>query len=580
MDDLFTDESFSEYREKKQRTEKISEAKMEEYKKIVSFSTEMTAYIKEMNHVASTLKSIDSMEQFFEKSLLVSIDDGWGYSEFLQVIRKELMAYYEEITLEPKIKEENYPSDKGIGVWEKKIEDVTMLTERLERFNGFAILSYDMRNWMNEFSNPTFLQYIRKIGDKAKNILIVFRIPSLDGKVVKKIEDDLSNVISMRTIAVTPASIENMVEYMKVKLEEASFSVSPDCNELLEQWIYQERFDEHFYGYKTLDKMVNEVIYQKVLHSKGATDNKEDITNLKPEDIQMMLVNPIEVQDPYKLLEELVGLAQLKTKVKELVVQLKFQKELVNQGKEIERPSLHMMFTGNPGTGKTTVARIIGQIFKQEGLLRKGHFIEIMGGNFVTGNISTTLQKVRSACREAYGSVLFIDEAYSMSVSHSSGNVTDEILPILVTEMENHREDLCVIFAGYKEEMDKFLKENSGLRSRIPHVLEFPNYSKEELMEIFFHMLKGNFEYEDALKETLKEYMESIPEAAMEEREFSNARFVRNLYERLWGKAAYRASESKNAEVILSKEDLAKVIEEEEFHALLAKKKRRIGYIN
>lgn len=580
MDDLFTDESFSEYRERKQRAEKISETKMEEYKKIVSFSTEMTAYIKEMNHVASTLKSIDSMEQFFEKSLLVSIDDGWGYSEFLQVIRKELLAYYGGITIEANIKEENYPSGKGIDVWEKKIADVTVLTERLERSEGFAILSFDMRNWMNEFSNPSFLKYIREIGDKAKNILIVFRISSLDDKVVKKIEDDLSNVISVRTIEVTPASIENMVEYMKAKLEEARFTVSSDCNELLEQWIYQERFDEHFYGYKTLDKMVSEVIYQKVLHSKGITKSKEEITNLKPEDIRRMLVDSMEVQDPYELLEELVGLAQLKTKVKELVVQLKFQKELVNQGKEIERPSLHMMFTGNPGTGKTTVARIIGQIFKQEGLLRKGHFIEIMGGSFVTGNISTTLQKVRSACREAYGSVLFIDEAYSMSVSHSSGNVTDEILPILVTEMENHRDDLCVIFAGYKEEMDKFLKENSGLRSRIPHVLEFPNYNKEELMEIFFHMLKGNFEYEDDLKETLQEYMESISEIAMEEREFSNARFVRNLYERLWGKAAYRASESENAEVVLLKEDLAKVIEEEEFHALLAKKKRRIGYIS
>jgi SpoVK/Ycf46/Vps4 family AAA+-type ATPase len=238
-----------------------------------------------------------------------------------------------------------------------------------------------------------------------------------------------------------------------------------------------------------------------------------------------------------------------------------------------------MMFLGNPGTGKTTVARIIGRIFRQEGLLRKGHFIETTGNGLVIGNIQATMEHVRNLCRDSYGSILFIDEAYGMNIGHSSGNVADEILPTLVAEMENHRDDMCVILAGYKEEMEEFVKENSGLKSRIPHVLEFPNYTREELIEIFFKMIDGKFEYERELKDTVCEYFLNIPDENLNDREFSNARFVRNLYERLWGKAAYRISQSQDKRLLLKKEDMVCITEEEDFHTMVKEKnKKQIGF--
>ena len=123
--------------------------------------------------------------------------------------------------------------------------------------------------------------------------------------------------------------------------------------------------------------------------------------------------------------------------------------------------------------------------------------------------------------------------------------------------------------AGYHDEMEAFLELNSGLKSRMPHVLEFPNYTRDELLEIFEHMVKGKFEYEEELKETLEEYIFNISDRALSTREFSNGRFVRNLYERLWGKAAYRMSFSDDKEMILKKEDLDKVLEEDEFRSMV-----------
>ena len=147
--------------------------------------------------------------------------------------------------------------------------------------------------------------------------------------------------------------------------------------------------------------------------------------------------------------------------------------------------------------------------------------------------------------------------------------------------MENHRDDFCVVMAGYKDEMEAMLTGNAGLRSRIPYEVEFPNYTREDLEEIFFRMLEGNFECEEGFRDAAHEFFSSVPDEALQSKTFSNARFVRNLYERTWGKAAYRHSlGGDGATVRILKSDLAGATADKEFDALLKKKEERrvIGF--
>lgn len=568
-----------EKREKEKREEEMKKTPPKEFEFPVSFSPEMKAYIEELRHVMKSLDSIGSIGQFFSKKLLISIDDGWGYSAFLRAIRTELERYYDNKGTEMKIEEIALATDIGVDAWKGQPGKIKEISADRVKDNRFSIASYDMREWVGELSKPELLNEIRRMGQYAKNILVVFRLPYMDMKTVKNIEETLSNVVSLRSIVIPPVTSEKMVVYLKDKLKEAGFVAKKDCDEILEQWICQEKNEGNFFGYKTLDKMAGELIYHKALHSDVTEMSEKDIKLIRVEDVKPMVGNMLEDEDAYELLNDLIGIARVKTRVREIVAQIKLQTTLESQGKKIEKPSMHMLFLGNPGTGKTTVARIVGQIFKQEGILKKGFFYEKTGNDFVARYVGTAAQAIRTACRDAYGSVLFIDEAYGMNVATSKGTVADETVPVLVAEMENHRGDLCVILAGYKDEMTEFLKVNSGLESRIPHVIEFPNYTKDELLQIFLLMMGNSFTYEDALLEAVTEYIQNIPKEQYEAKEFSNARFVRNLFEHLWGKAAYRMTLSGEKDVILKKEDWVNVMAEENLKNMVEEKpKRTIGF--
>lgn len=568
-----------EKREREKRQEELAKLPPDQFDFPVAFSPEMRTYIEELRHVMKNLDSVGSIGQIFSKKLLISIDDGWGYSAFLRAIRAELVRYYDDNGTEMKIEEVTLPLNNGIDVLKSQADKVKDVSEDRVKYNRFSILSYDMREWVDEFSKSDVLNEIRRIGQYAKNILVVFRIPYMDMKRVKDIEQNMSNVVSLRSIVIPPVTSENMVVYLKDKLKEARFLADTDCDDILEQWICQEKNEGNFFGYKTLDKMAGELIYHKALCSDLNETSENDIKQIHVADVKPMVSNVLEDEDAYELLNELIGITQVKARVREIVAQIKLQKTLESQGKKIEKPSMHMLFLGNPGTGKTTVARIVGQIFRQEGILKKGFFYEKAGNDFVARYVGTAAQAIRTACRDAYGSVLFIDEAYGMNVTTMKGTVADETIPVLVAEMENHRGDLCVILAGYQEEMAEFLKINSGLASRIPHVIEFPNYTKDELLQIFLQMLDKSFTYEDELLEAVTEYIQNIPKEQYDTKEFSNARFIRNLFEHLWGKAAYRMSLSGEKDVILKKEDWVNVLVEENFNNMVEEKpKRTIGF--
>ena len=235
------------------------------------------------------------------------------------------------------------------------------------------------------------------------------------------------------------------------------------------------------------------------------------------------------IEEVFAELNELVGLKKVKNVLNDLVNLMELRTKTENQLK-INNTNLHMVFLGKPGTGKTTVARIVAQILYNLKYIKQNKLIEVSSKDLVAEYVGQTAPKTMNVIEKAKGGVLFIDEAYSLASGNGQGNsYNEEAIATLIQAMENHRDDLVVIFAGYTKEMQNFLNANSGIVSRIGYTLEFEDYTEQELLQIFKNMIqKSGFEItEEASKKVLK-----VIKEYKNTKNFGNARFVRNLYEK------------------------------------------------
>lgn len=229
----------------------------------------------------------------------------------------------------------------------------------------------------------------------------------------------------------------------------------------------------------------------------------------------------------YKELTSMIGLTEVKSVIEKALNFYKIQRIYKERGISQTRPAMHMVFTGNPGTAKTTVARLFSRIMKENELLSRGHLVEVGRGDLVGQFVGWTAKTVEEKFRQADGGVLFIDEAYSL-VDDRDGCFGDEAINTIVQQMENRRDSMIVIFAGYPDKMESFLDKNPGLRSRVAFNVDFPDYSVDELCDIAKHVgkSKGLKLSEDALSK-----LSEVFEAAKLSSDFGNGRYVRNIIE-------------------------------------------------
>jgi len=226
---------------------------------------------------------------------------------------------------------------------------------------------------------------------------------------------------------------------------------------------------------------------------------------------------------------ELIGLAPVKQRIHDIAALLVIDKLRLNLGLVAQSPPLHMSFTGNPGTGKTTVAMRMAQILHRLGYVRKGHLVAVTRDDLVGQYIGHTAPKTREVLKRAMGGVLFIDEAYYLYRPDNERDYGQESIEILLQVMENQRDDLVVILAGYRDRMDTFFQSNPGLNSRIAHHLDFPDYSRDELLAIADRILATqNYRFGAAAREAFADYLT----LRMGQPHFANARSVRNALDR------------------------------------------------
>jgi probable Rubsico expression protein CbbX len=226
---------------------------------------------------------------------------------------------------------------------------------------------------------------------------------------------------------------------------------------------------------------------------------------------------------------DLVGLKPVKTRIRDIAALLVIDRLRMNLGLAAQAPSLHMSFTGNPGTGKTTVAMRMAQILHELGYVRSGHLVAVTRDDLVGQYIGHTAPKTKEVLKKAMGGVLFIDEAYYLYRPENERDYGQEAIEILLQVMENQRDDLVVILAGYKDRMDTFFQSNPGMNSRIAHHIEFPDYAEDELAKIAHHMLEfQNYKLDEEAQLAFERYLQ----LRKQQPHFANARSVRNALER------------------------------------------------
>jgi len=274
-----------------------------------------------------------------------------------------------------------------------------------------------------------------------------------------------------------------------------------------------------------------------------------------------MNVSPINLQEEYakteiaKILnlldEELVGLVPVKSRIREIAALLLVDKLRKNLGITAGNPGLHMSFTGSPGTGKTTVGLKMADILYQLGYIKKGHLLTVTRDDLVGQYIGHTAPKTKEVLKKAMGGVLFIDEAYYLYKPDNERDYGSEAIEILLQVMENQRDELVVILAGYKEPMDKFYQSNPGLSSRIANHIDFPDYTVEELLKISKIMLdEQQYQLTPEAEVALSQYIEKRKEKPL----FANARSVKNALDRARMRQANRIFDSRGQ--VLTKKEL------------------------
>lgn len=358
-------------------------------------------------------------------------------------------------------------------------------------------------------------------------------------------------------------SDEALVEMAHVHMEKQQFTYEEDVDAAIVRCIAHDKLDETFGNARYIRELVNRAIENQAERLSGQTEyDKEELFVLKACDFWQGYVKEKGVKEYLEELNSLCGLEAVKREVNSLINMLNVQKEMQRRGLlVVEQPgTLHMAFLGNPGTGKTTVARLLGKLYAACGVLKRGDvFIECNRANLVAAYQGQTADKVKKVVQSALGGILFIDEAYSL-VQSENDSFGMEALNELMAEMENNRDSLIVIFAGYKDDIGKLFEKNPGLRSRVPRDLVFEDYSLEELYRIALDMIRSQKmilapEAEEALRELLSK------KAA--EKDFSNARGVRNTVERIKRNQTERISKRLMNGEAVSDEMLLTITEED-----------------
>ena len=354
---------------------------------------------------------------------------------------------------------------------------------------------------------------------------------------------------------------EELLQIANYTAEKNQFTLTQEGQKAFMKKISQEKDQEFFANGRAARNIIEAAIREKALKIGNKKVSREELTRLDAGDFGLDL-KALEADNIEAALEELnslVGLESVKNQVQAIKDRALFNQLLEEKGMTAPALSYHMAFTGNPGTGKTTVARILGKIFKNLGISSSDKFVEADRSALVGSYIGQTAPKTLDVCKSAYGGILFIDEAYSLA-DGGSNDFGKEALATLIQEMENNRDKLIVILAGYSHEMGRLFDLNPGLKSRVGTIIEFPDYNVHDLVEIFNGTAKkASYHLEEDAQDLVRDYFEDLVQN--KDRNFGNGREARAFFEKLTSTQASRVVQTRPDDIFaISKEDVLKTL--------------------
>lgn len=330
---------------------------------------------------------------------------------------------------------------------------------------------------------------------------------------------------------------EELLQIAKLMASEQHYRFSSDGELAFKEKIAQKKVNKKFGNARTVRTLMSEAYTEKAVNFDPNKTSIEYMTILTPEDfgIDLSKNSAQKAKDALEKLDRLIGLKDVKYEIKstvKMVDYLKQEREEGNSDNIAVTNNLHMCFAGNPGTGKTTVARIYSEVLAALGVAKTGELIEASRGDLVGRYQGETALKTKEICEKSYGGVLFIDEAYDL-VQGENDSFGREAVATLIKQMEDHRDKMIVIFAGYSREMEIFMESNSGIKSRISKTITFPDYSLDDLYVIFKSFVsEKNILIDSSAEEKMVEIIQKL--YSEKDEKFGNAREMRNLFESVW----------------------------------------------
>lgn len=494
----------------------ISEQSKNTMKKIIEYMRKYNEKI-EKEFISFNMCIYSNSKETSEKIIEI-LNQSVNYFKYLQEGKSQIISFYEIDTIE-KI-DEIYKKDNNIIC--------------LKNFEGFT---GNDKNFKDKFLYK-FEENLSK--EQSITILLAKNEDEIKNGLEQKYEEIKEKYFSFEIFSISP-DIQDIYQDILNKLEETEEIPEKVSFKLLDYIsVTYPKTNLQYTDYKNK-------LYEQIVFNKNGKISEKDIPEYEKDK---------SIEETFAELNDLVGLENVKQTLKDLVSLI----ELKNKTKDdlkIKNVNLHMVFLGNPGTGKTTVARIVAQILYNLKYIQKNKLIEVSSKDLVAEYVGQTGPKTMAVIEKAMGGVLFIDEAYTLASGNGNGNsFNEEAIATLIQAMENYRDNLVVIFAGYTKEMQAFLDANSGIVSRIGYTLQFEDYTSEELITIFESMMKkSGFEIEESAKQEALKVIEEYKDS----KNFGNARFVRNLYEKTIIKHASNTRNKKSKKILktIKQEDIS-----------------------
>lgn len=492
------------------------------------------AYYNQYVHAVYELECSDK-----EKEEIISILTyirNYYFNEDLPYIHFNIALYTKNTIISDKVvniinryvRTFNYITNRGT-IWvdaemivkrTKDSTDMIMQVDKIYSDNDVVIFeNFDKLKTLNEYRVDALFTAIEKFYNKnRKAITIIVGNENVIKDTMQKHPEIYNSIInkSIHIGGFSAASIKNKI----IKRLEGIMKIDDEFSENLEKYIETTYYSDYVDEYAYIDNLYNMIVFNKF---KGL----EIVPFFGKEDAPKQL-NTRDVNEILADINGLVGLTEVKENVKEILKYLDYSKKIDTEG----FVNLNMIFKGNSGTGKTTVARLLAELYYKLGFIKENKIIEVTSKDLIGSHLGETAPKTQAVIESALGGVLLIDEAYSIMASKggSSSNYPAECIATICKAMETYKDNLIIIFAGYTKEMNDFINSNQGLMSRIGYELEFPDFTKEELMQIFEDEVKGN---EFTLEDGVWQKIEKMVIKSKIGRNFGNARYVTNLFDRL-----------------------------------------------